>query len=192
MGKWAWPRRCGTFATSVRSASANAWRVVAVAVGAVAHRLRDRDPGIRFRLLDQLQRLLVVLGVARQHRRRRDELALGVDGDGGLVPVEAPLALLRPWRISGSWTETTRSGLTPCWRAAPSAPALDVLQQQPREQVGRLMQPRVLRGVGRAGRALRGHIEQAVGVGDDALQEGGPRRGVVPVDAAAPLRLEPK
>src|SRR5262249_45253134 len=62
---------------------------VAVTKGAVADGLVDGDAGIPFRLLDQGQRLLVVLGVTGQHGSRGDQLALGVDGNRALVPIKA-------------------------------------------------------------------------------------------------------
>jgi len=75
----------------------------------------------------------------------------------------------------------------------PLRPALDVLQQQARQQGGRPMQACALRGVGRqAGERVPGHVEQAVGVGDDALQEHLPRLEVVPVDRRLALQARPE
>ena len=65
---------------------------LAASAGAVAHSLIDHEVGVRLRLFDQFQRPLVVGGVTRQHIRRRDQLALGIDRDLRLMPVEAPLS----------------------------------------------------------------------------------------------------
>ena|SRR5215213_19518 len=89
---------------------------VATSVGTVSHSLIDHNASIRFRLFDQLQRSFVFGSVARQDIHRRDQLALGINRIAALYPSKRLLALLRPWRISGSCTDTTRSGLTPCLR----------------------------------------------------------------------------
>jgi hypothetical protein len=95
---------------------------VAVPVSALSHRLFDHDQGIRFRLFDHLQRPLVILGVARHNVRRRDQLALGIDRDLCLVPIEASACAVTSVAHFGvSCTDTTLSGLTPRLRRAPSA-----------------------------------------------------------------------
>jgi hypothetical protein len=77
----------------------------------------------------------------------------------------------------------------PLLEASPFRFPPDVLHQQLREQPSRPMQPLVPRIIGRdLLQRHASHLQQVVGVGDDASQERFPRLGIVPVDAR--FRLE--
>jgi hypothetical protein len=161
---------------------------LAVAEGTVADRLLDHDVGIPLRLLDHLQRPLVILGVARQHRGFEDQLARGVDRDHPLVPVEglggalAPVAHLRIVHRD----DPVRAH--PLAQGGPVRLARDVLHQDLRQEVGRLDQPRALGAVGGEVREpSSGLAEETVGVGDDLPEEGPAGRRIVPVDGRLAL-----
>src|SRR5215207_546480 len=113
---------------------------VAVSVGAVSHRLLDRDAGVRLHLLDHLQRPLVVGCVARHDVRRRDQLALWVDSDLRLVPIEAlarALATVAHFGVMHRYYAIPAHCLL---EASTVFPALNVLREQPLQQDRRLAQ----------------------------------------------------
>jgi hypothetical protein len=102
----------------------------AVPVGAISHRLLDHSGGVRLRLFHQPQRSLVVGGVARQDVRRRDQLALGIDPQMRLVPVEAPPLALAPMSHLGIVNGDDAIRAHTLFEMGSVLPALDVLKQQ--------------------------------------------------------------
>jgi len=102
---------------------------LAAPVGAISHRLLDHSGGVRLRLFHQPQRSLVVGGVARQHIRRRDQSALGIDRQMRLVPVEAPPLALAPMSHLGIVNGDDAIGADSLFEMGSVLPALDVLKQ---------------------------------------------------------------
>ena len=95
-----------------------------------------------------------------------------------LCPSNRRLLLLCPWRISGSWTDSIRSRLTPSLRLrlTPSSPSplrrWMSLEQQLSQQLRRLHNPRPLRAAGRQlFQNLPGQLQQPVRVGHDLPQQ---------------------
>jgi hypothetical protein len=130
-------------------------------------------------------RSLMVGGVARQHVRRRDQLALGIDREMHLMPVETPplaLATVAHLRVMHrSHTIRTHS----LFERSSTLPALYVLKQQPLQQKRRLMQPSTL-GIVRRERLyyrLSGRRQQAIRIRNPAVQKYSPGLGVAPVNA---------
>lgn len=163
---------------------------LAVAIGAVADALVDRAAGGRLGLLDQLQRSFVVLGVPGQHAHRRDQLLVGVDGHGRLVPVE-PLGLtLRPMpllRVVHRQQPIIGHPLPQVWAIIPP---LDVLDQHPAQQPGRLDQRDLVRTPDLQGRPRLPHQrQQPISVSHQLAQHLPPLRASLQSIVTAPLKL---
>ena len=154
----------------------------AVAVGGIAHGFNYRRAGADLALLTQLQGAPAVPGMAWQQVHRRDQLAVGVHRDGGLVtvaPVVAALVAVARLRImyrqgavlAHSHFQVHLTVIMITVRAA-----LHVLPQQP-------AQPRLLLHyhpprpavAGQSGVRLPGPCQQPVGVGPNLPQPRPPR-----------------
>ena len=154
----------------------------AVAVGGIAHGFNYRRAGADLALLTQLQGAPAVPGMAWQQVPRRDQLAVGVHRDGGLVtvaPVVAALVAVARLRImyrqgavlAHSHFQVHLTVIMITVRAA-----LHVLPQQPAQP--RLPPPlspvHAPLSTGQSGVRLPGPCQQPVGVGPQSPQPGLP------------------
>jgi hypothetical protein len=85
---------------------------VSVAIGGVTEHLGDRRAGTPSRG-DEASCLGSIRVVGRRRGDTEDEIVVMVGEHTGLVAIDPLGGLLRPWRMSGSTTEITRSAATP-------------------------------------------------------------------------------
>ena len=147
-----------------------------------------RQPGVLLTLGHQLQRPLGIRGIAGQHRHRRNELALWIHGDGGLVAVKTLAAALAP---------VAHFGVMHGHDAVPAHPLLEayarrrpdhILVQQLAQELGCRHNPAPVGAVGRTGSlGVSGRRQQPVRIGHNLSQERLPGRRLIPVDLRGAL-----
>ena len=142
-----------------------------------------RQTGVLLTLRHQLQRPLRIRGIAGQHRHSRDELALRVHGDGGLVTVKTLAATLAPMAHLGVMYGHNAVLAHPFFEAYARPRPGHILVQQWAQELGRGYDLAPLRAGGRpASLGFLGRRQQAVRIGHDLGQERLPGRGLIPVD----------
>ena len=164
---------------------------VAIPIGRIGDGFRNRYAGVPFTLRHQLQRPLGLRGIAGQHRHGRDELALWIHGDGGLVAVKTLATALAP---------VAHFGVMHGHDAVPAYAFLEayarrrpghILVQQLAQELGRGHDLAPVRAVGRTGSlGVSGPRQQVVCIGHNLGQERLPGRRLIPVDLRGALETD--
>ena len=183
LGKWARAGSFGHFGDQGAPGVGKLLAGVAIPIGRIGDGFRNRYAGVPFTLRHQLQRPLGIRGIAGQHRHGRDELALWIHGDGGLVAVKTLAATLAPMAHLGVMYGYNAVLAHPLLEAYARPRPGHILVQQLAQELGRGHDLAPLRAVGRtASLGVPGRRQQAVRVGHDLGQERLPGRGLIPVD----------
>ena len=132
-----------------------------IAERTIPDRLFDLDTSIRLRLFDDVQRLFVIVGVARQHLGSDDQLALGIYRDDFLMPSNAFGRALAPVPHMGIVNRYHPILAVPVKNRSFRSP-FGFLQQDVTPQLGHFAQLRALRIVGRKSFKGLAHLLQCL------------------------------